>query len=262
MQDLATEEKVKKFYESQGWAADQTGSTTDAKLWEDLRPMAQKYVAACRRKLLKYLPKNGDLFLDCASGPIQYPEYLEYSQGFKKRICVDISQRALDVAQKKLGSRGETVCASLLNLPFPDNHFDAAVSLHTIYHIDQTQQETAVRELLRVAKPGTPIVIVYSNPNRLLARMKRFVKPEPTPTEDSERIYFYAHPLKWWKQFEDKADVKTVAWRSLTAKDAKRLIPGNKSGEVMLNALLKIETYLPKFMAGLSAYPLIILTKK
>ena len=159
------ETTVKDFYEKGGWESNSQGHTKDASLWEDLRPSSQAYVTACRRKLLKYLPASGDLFLDAASGPIQYPEYMEYSKEFKKRVCVDISQKALDQALLKLGSKGETHCASILDLPFPDNHFDAGVSLHTIYHIDQSNQEKAVRQLLRVMKPGAPLVIVYSNPD-------------------------------------------------------------------------------------------------
>ena len=77
------------------------------------------------KKLLEYLPRGGDLSLDAASWPIQYPEYLDYSRGFSKRVCVDISQRALDLAREKLGERGEYTRASILELPFPDNHFDA-----------------------------------------------------------------------------------------------------------------------------------------
>src|ERR1700728_1252264 len=111
------ETKVKSFYEGQGWSTNDNGDTTDAQLFEDLRPIAQNYVRACRRKILSFLPSTGDRFLDAASGPIQYPEYLEYSRGFKKRVCVDISQKALDEAKTKLGEKGEFHCASLVNLP-------------------------------------------------------------------------------------------------------------------------------------------------
>ena len=33
----------------------------------------------------------GDLFLDAGSGPVQYPEYLTYSEGYRYRVCADIS---------------------------------------------------------------------------------------------------------------------------------------------------------------------------
>ena len=33
-----------------------------------------------------------------------YPEYLTYSANFKKRYCVDLSKKALDVAKKNWGT--------------------------------------------------------------------------------------------------------------------------------------------------------------
>jgi SAM-dependent methyltransferase len=141
---MANEDQVRDFYDSKGWHADggdPDAVYADAQLWEDLRPCAAAYVSVCRRKVLEYLPQSGERILDAGSGPIQYPEYLEYSAGFSKRVCVDVSQRALDDARTKLGDRGDYVRASLLELPFPADHFDAAVSLHTIYHIDRERQE-------------------------------------------------------------------------------------------------------------------------
>jgi len=254
------ETKVKVFYEGQGWSTNDNGDTTDAQLFEDLRPISQSYIRACRRKVLSFLPEKGDRILDAASGPIQYPEYLEYSRGFKKRVCVDISQKALDEAKLKLGEKAELHCASLLTLPFENNSFDAALSLHTIYHIDKDNQEKAVRELLRVAKPNAPIVIIYSNPNRFLKRIKNFFIK--TTSEDLKApLYFYCYPLSWWKRFEKEATIEIYNWRSLTAKDARRFIPNNSFGQISLRILLCLENLFSKSSASLGAYPLIVLKK-
>ena len=91
------------------------------------------------------LPPHGERLLDAASGPVQYPEYLEYHANFGRRVCVDISESALKQAEAKLGSKGEYVCASILELPLGDATIDAAVSLHTIYHIEKDQQEKAAK---------------------------------------------------------------------------------------------------------------------
>jgi SAM-dependent methyltransferase len=257
------EDEVREFYDSQGWQAGAANAEeavyADAQLWEDLRPCAAAYVSACRRKVLEFLPESGERLLDAGSGPIQYAEYLEYSQGFFRRVCVDLSQRALDEARGKLGDRGEYVRASLLDLPFPDGHFDAAVSLHTIYHIDADRQERAVRELLRVVKPGARAVVVYSNPDRLAARLKRLVGRErssgPAP------IYFFAHPLSWWQRFSDEAVVEIVPWRSLNANESRRLIPDNALGAGMFRALLGFERAFPGCATWAGFYPMIVLTK-
>lgn len=256
---MAIEDQVRDFYEEQGWGSDASGQTADARLWEDLRACAGAYVSACRRKVLDYLPSSGELILDAGSGPIQYPEYLEYSAGFARRVCVDLSQRALDDAREKLGDRGEYVRASLLDLPFPADHFDAAVSLHTIYHIDREQQEQAVRQLLRVVKPGARAVVVYANPNRLVASLKGLARRRASP--DSGPIYFFAHPLSWWGRFSDEAVVDIVPWRFLNANESRALIPDNAVGAGMFRSVLAFERALPGLATRLGCYPMIVLTK-
>lgn len=255
------EDQVRDFYDSAGWRAEAGGETyADAQLWEDLRPCAAEYVSACRRKVLEHLPVSGDRILDAGSGPIQYPEYLEYSAGFTKRVCVDLSQLALDEARNKLGDRGEYVRASLLELPFPADCFDAAVSLHTIYHIEADRQEAAVRELLRVLKPGAPAVVVYANPNRLAARLKALVRRKRTAGDGP--IYFFAHPLSWWKRFSDEATVAIAPWRSLNANESRRLIPDNALGVRVFRALLAFERAFPRWATWAGCYPMIVLTKR
>ena len=260
---MATEDQIRDFYDNQGWRRDAAGPdavSVDARLWEDLRPSAAEYVSACRRKVLEYLPPRGNSLLDAGSGPLQYPEYLEYSAGFAKRVCVDLSQRALDEARAKLGDRGDYVCASLLDLPFPDDHFDAAVSLHTVYHVEQDQQEKAVRELLRVLKPGASAVVVYANPARLAACLLGLVRrgrvPHPGP------IYYFAHPLLWWQRFTDAATVQIVPWRSLNANESRKLIPDNALGVRMFRTVLAFERAFPKRATSWGAYPMVVLTKR
>lgn len=259
---MAIEDQVRDFYDSTGWQSGTAGSDAvygDAQLWEDLRPCAAAYVSACRLKLLEFLPQSGTRILDAGSGPIQYPEYLEYSRGFAQRVCVDLSQRALDEAREKLGDRGDYVRASLLELPFPDDHFDAAVSLHTIYHIERDRQEAAVWELVRVLKPGARAVVVYANPDRLAARVKRLVRRERLPAAGP--IYFFAHPLSWWKRFSDEAGVEIMPWRSLNANESRRLIPDNVLGVRLFRAVLSLETGFPRGATWAGCYPMIILTK-
>jgi len=258
---MAVEDDVRDFYDNRGWdAAGDEKVYADAQLWEDLRPCAAEYVSACRRKVLDHLPRSGDRILDAGSGPIQYPEYLEYSAGFAKRVCVDLSERALAEARNKLGDRGDFVRASLLELPFPAGHFDAAVSLHTIYHIERNRQETAVRELIRVMKPGASSVVVYANPDRLAARLKRLAGR--SRDLGSGPIYFFAHPLSWWKRFSDEAAVEITPWRTLNANESRRLIPDNALGAGVFRALLAFERAAPSVATWAGFYPMIILTKR
>jgi ubiquinone/menaquinone biosynthesis C-methylase UbiE len=257
------EERVKAFYDGAGWSSTPSGASLDAHLWEDLRPAAQAYVRDCRRRVMQQIPPMGDLLLDAASGPIQYPEYLEYSAGYRKRVCVDISEKALEQARARLGERGEYHCCSILDLPFPENTFDAVVSMHTIYHIDAGQQETAVRQLLRVCRPGARCVVVYANPDRLLARLKRALRPGlPKAATVGDAGYYHAHPLSWWDRFQDTARVTMLPWRGLTSDDSKRLIPDNRLGRVLFRGLAMAEHAFPDATTAHGAYPMVVLSKK
>jgi len=255
-------EQVRTLYETIGWTM-VDGETYDAQTSEDLRPVTRDYVSRCRLRVLRHLPAQGDRLLDMASGPIQYPEYLRYSEHFRTRVCVDLSQRALDMAAAKLGPRGEYLCGDFLTMPFADDSVDAAVSLHTIYHMDAADQATAVRKLIRITKPGGVAVIVYSNPRYIvsalgapLRRLLRLVRPARAATaERPDTIYFHRYPLSWWRQFEDVADVALFPWRTFATRDQKALIPSSR----VAAWLFALEDRFPKFFLRVGCYPMIVL---
>jgi len=68
---------------------------------EDLRPSASDYIVACRKKLLKFLPSKGEFILDAASGPIQYPEYLEFLRTLKRDFVLIFRIKPLEQAKQK-----------------------------------------------------------------------------------------------------------------------------------------------------------------
>lgn len=55
----------------------------------------------------------------------------------------------------------EVMLGSVLELPFPDDHFDLAVSVGVIEYF--AHPAVALREMFRVMKPGAPIVITLPN---------------------------------------------------------------------------------------------------
>ena len=266
----AAEMDVSAFYNSIGWDAS-AGATTDALLWEDLRPHAAQYVHRCRMRVLDHIPPSGVNMLDLGSGPIQYPEYLEYSRNFQKRYCVDLSTAALEEAEKKIGDHGEFFGGSFFDIDFEENFFDCSISLHTIYHMDRDEQEAAIRKLLYVTKPGQPVVVVYTN-NRNLIRILSFPVRMParairtllTPAERRRHgnIYRYSHPPAWWSRFEDAAQVRFFPFRSLASEHQKLLFPNNRLGEAMFSYLFRMETRWPRFFARWFQYPIIVLTKR
>lgn len=262
------EGSIREFYETAGWTTDSAGRTLDERLFTDPRPAAARYAAATRRRIRDYLPRRGELFLDAGSGPVQTAEYLEYSSGFARHVCVDISRRALEGARARLGDRGEYVEASLLDLPFPDDTFDAAASLHVIYHIEADRQEQAVRELIRVVKPGAPIVIAYTHDP--LAPVRRLVRRVPgalalkrriRPAAGGPELYVHAHPLRWWDRFRDSCSVRLVPLATLRADISRRFIPDSAAGPAF-GALAAFERRLPALALRAGWYPLVVLVPR
>jgi ubiquinone/menaquinone biosynthesis C-methylase UbiE len=255
------EENVAAFYANKGWAVNH-GVTEDARRWEDLREHAAEYVSLCRQRTMKFIPPGGENILDMASGPIQYPEYLEFSKNFAKRYCVDLSAPALELAKARIGDHGVFMQGSFFEMAFADDFFDCSISLHTIYHMDQDRQEEAVRKLVRITKRGHPVIIVYSNPDTLFSRAKRALRFGGGQTAVGADIYFHAHPIDWWRRFGDVASVSLHPWRAFAANMQRRLIPDNALGRRMLRSVYKLEERFPAFFVRHFQYPMIVLTKK
>ncbi len=269
------EEKVSKFYNTVGWETEE-GFTEDARRWEDLREHARDYVSKCRLRVLNHIPESGANMLDMASGPIQYKEYLEYSRNFEKRYCVDLSSGALEAAKKKIGNHGVFLHGSFFDIPLDEDFFDCAISLHTIYHIDKDRQEDAVRKLIKVTKPGQPVIIVYSNPRTTVSWLKsllpfrmlrqgRFLLKKHKDKARKKKggvLYLHAHPIEWMNRFSDVACMKILPWRSFSSDGQKRLIPNNRIGRRMFSLLFTLEERFPDFFVRHFQYPMIVLTKR
>ena len=266
---------VKKFYDDFGWE-EENGLTKDALLFEDLRSVSQTYIDKCHKRVSRHIKSNGKYILDVASGPIQYPQYLEYSKNYEYRVCVDISITALKSARKKLGDKGIYILCDITNLPFLDNSFDAVVSLHTIYHVPQNEQKKAFMEIFRVLKKGCCAVIVYSYgsnckamrilsypllPLRVLNKIK--TAPLPKSKTDSPKLYFYAHNYKWIKKNLSTIDSMDIyVWRSVSVNFLKTYIHKWFFGKQILDMIYKLEEKFPKFLGRFGQYPLIVIRKK
>ena len=81
-------------------------------------------------------------------------------------FCVhgfDISPSAVSIAKTELIRRGcgqtEIKQADVLNTGYEDGAFDAAVSLGVIDHLPYKDAKAAVKELLRIIKPGGTVIL-------------------------------------------------------------------------------------------------------
>ena len=268
----SAEEILSKYYSNDGWDIS-NGITEDARRWEDLRNCATEYLIKCRLRVSNYIPETGDNILDMASGPIQYPEYLNYSANFKKRYCVDLSKKALEIAKKKIGDHGEYYHGNFLNMEFPNNFFDCVISLHTIYHIDQKQQAEAVNKMINIVKPNRPIIIVYSNPysleNIIFNPIKYFLKLITyfknillKKKSNKNKFYFKPFNLLWWLRFKKKGKISFKTWRSFSARTQKIFFPNNILGKFLFEFLYFLEERFPSLSVLLATYPMIIIEKQ
>ena len=103
--------------------------------------------------------KAGDRILDvgCAKGFL-VKDLLKVCPGLEV-FGLDISEYALMKCEPEVVGRLHLGSAS--NLPFPDNSFNAVISLNTIHNLERSELITALREIERLA-PGHGFVQVDS----------------------------------------------------------------------------------------------------
>lgn len=247
----------------------------DAIKFEDLRPISGDFNRKCRLRVSKYLKPNGKYILDVASGPVQFPEYLSYSKDYDFRICADISLSALKEAKIKLGGKGIYILANITELSIRNNSVDAAISLHTIYHVPRNEQKTSFEEVYRVLKPGSTAVVVYSwgnrsclmkvmIPYRVIRKIGKIIMSKGRETNATDRaqmlnLYFYAHPYKWFKKQQWSFDFDVVVWRSVNIDFQKLFIHERLIGKSILAALYWLEETFPHIMGRLGQYPMFII---
>jgi ubiquinone/menaquinone biosynthesis C-methylase UbiE len=169
-------QEVQQFYDQVGWQLVGEDVYQNAR-YEDLRPVSQNYIHRCHLRVARHLQANGRFLLDAGSGPVQYPEYVEYGRGYQFHVCADISITALREARKRLGERGLYVAADVANLPFKPGAFDGVVSLHTIHHLPEGEHLQAYDEIYRVLSPHAQAVVVNGWPeSRLMNVFEPFIK--------------------------------------------------------------------------------------
>ncbi|MBN9287320.1 MAG: hypothetical protein BGO43_15630 [Gammaproteobacteria bacterium 39-13] len=265
-----TKANVKQFYDDFGWKAGEDGVYQDARDSEDLRQVSEEYILRCHLRLNKHLQQGGTFLLDVASGPIQYPAYLTYSEHFTYRVCADISFRALKEAKKKLADKGIYLLCDVTNLPLNAQAMDAVISLHTLYHVPKEEQLKAYDELYRVLKPGGTSVVVYSWGGRsalmngLLLPIKAYsyLKRKIVSAKSTQVLYFYAHSYRWFQnEIEAKYSAKLYAWRSVNVPFLKTFIHSKLAGRFLLKLIYWLENRAPEVMGRIGAYPLFVAKK-
>jgi ubiquinone/menaquinone biosynthesis C-methylase UbiE len=267
--------QVREFYDKVGWKEISDGLYQNAR-YEDLRPVSQEYIHRCHLRVGRHLAHQGRLFLDAGSGPIQYPEYVEYSRGYQKRICADISITALKAARDRIGFEGEYVVSDVSHLPFVTGVFDGVVSLHTIHHLPSDQHLLAYKELHRVLAIGHCAVVVngwdYSLLNQVFHRVKGWLKGRkgvgpvngtlPEEIELGKGTFVKKQDARWLKSALDgNMEYRILVWRSADTNVLRFFIREEWFGRFWLRILYRLEEIFPRFFGEKGLYPLVVIKK-
>jgi ubiquinone/menaquinone biosynthesis C-methylase UbiE len=288
-------QEVRQFYDQVGWQLVSEDIYQNAR-YEDLRPVAREYIHRCHLRVARHIKPSGYYLLDAGSGPVQYPEYLDYAHGYRYRVCADISITALLEARKRVGESGLYVVADIASLPFKQEAFDGLVSLHTIHHLPEEEHLQAYRELHRVlAAPSQGVVVNGWPSSRLMKAFEPLVKaaqriryvrsrlggrgtapqeeadtPAPEITQSGkaelERVpkgtFTSRHDVAWVKNELGKLmEVEILVWRSVSVRFLRALIHPRLGGRLWLRLLFWLEERFPHFFGENGKYPLIVIRK-
>ncbi len=269
-----TKKKVREFYDEIGWRQEDDGNYQNAR-YEDLRPVSREYIHKTRLRVMNGLIHTGKLLLDAGSGPVQYEEYKVYSQGYQKRVCLDISIQALREARTRIGDHGLFVVGDLANLPFKADAFDGAVSMHAIHHLALTEHPKAYAEIHRVLASGRSAAIVNGWHDPLLSRLAEPLiglmrklsgrsakkKKEWLTEEDPAGTFVQKMTPAWLKrEIGSQMNIEIQPWRSLSTRILRNFVRPF-GGRAFLRFVFWLEGVFPKFFGENGQYPLIVIRK-
>lgn len=270
-----TKQQVRDFYDQIGWSHIGEGLYQNAR-YEDLRPVSRAYIHDCHLRVNRHLSSGGDFLLDAGSGPVQWPEYLTYSENYRFHLCVDLSIVALKEARTKLGDRGLFVVADIANLPFRDDVFEAEVSMHAIHHLPAGEHKRAFLELHRVLKHGHTAVVVNGWHDPLLMRMAepliqigrilngRGLKRKKNWSEEEDQAGTFVEKLTpaWLENtMRGSLEYRIYPWRSLSPRFMRWFVRPKAGGRSFLRLIFWLEERLPRFFGKHGQYPMIVVRK-
>lgn len=124
--------------------------------WTPETTSARESCENLMEKLLGFIPEKQGSILDVACGLGATTRHVTKHYPPENVTAVDISEKNLETGRKN--APGVTfLCMDATRLEFPDNCFDAIVSVEAALHF-QTR-ELFLREALRVLKPGGRLVV-------------------------------------------------------------------------------------------------------
>jgi SAM-dependent methyltransferase len=182
---------VREFYDREYYGSGETGASA--------LPWHQRLMAARLGAL------EGKFVLDIACGTGQW--LAEMAQRGARTAGIDISERAVAKCKSRLPD-ADVRQGLAESLPFSDGMFDVVTCLGSLEHfLDQPQ---ALREMVRVAKPGARLLILVPNAGFLTRRLGLYGGTGQVAIKETVR------PLAEWELLLRGAGLRvTRRWRDL-----------------------------------------------
>jgi hypothetical protein len=79
------------------------------------------------------------------------------------KYCLDKDFSILNIENYSVNEKIKFYQASILDMPFEENHFDVVITNDTLEHIPRNQRKKAISELIRIAKKGVIIGVPCGN---------------------------------------------------------------------------------------------------
>lgn len=218
------------------WSQGNYGSIHDL-----LRPAAVALVEACG-------VGSGQTFLDVGAGTGNVA--LEAAQRGAKVIATDLTPHLIEIGKERSREAGFDIGwqeADAQNLKFEDDSFDAVGSAFGAMFAPDA--DAAVREMLRVVKPGCPIAMTVWAGSGYVGRMfettSRFLPPPP---EGVNTVIEWGDEETARQRFEKHAvDVEIrpgkVVWDFESAEEARRFAEEDAPPTVAAKSVLPPDTF-------------------
>jgi SAM-dependent methyltransferase len=158
-----------------------------------------------RRLARKLQPWKGKRLLDVACGTGQWLGAAAALGAIPAGI--DISQKALEVCRKSL-PHADVRCGPAEQLPFADGYFDVISCLGALEHF--LDPDTALHEMVRVAKPSAIFILLVPNSGFLPLRFGLYSGTEQTDVREELRSL-----AEWGRLFEGAGLRVRFRWRDL-----------------------------------------------
>ncbi|HVX92585.1 MAG TPA: class I SAM-dependent methyltransferase [Candidatus Dojkabacteria bacterium] len=179
-----------------------------------------------RMFLEKYKDINKDYALDVGCGAGRNSFYL-IDNGFKHVVGIDLSQVAIDLANKESEEKGYhnkiafkqgDIANELKNVP--DNSFDLIIDMMSLHAMTKWSRESVIKEVQRTLKPNGYLLIftITAASPAAIDLMKKY----PGPEENSYRYEIAKDTIteKAFTQEElEKAfdKLKLISWENVTS---------------------------------------------